>query len=109
MVTGKAIAHRRLLRIGATILMKSGIFAVINIGQFRLYVGEPYHLKERWDPILNQLNQGTCKHTALQAEWSKHNGKRNVTFHTVNDLRHETTLICYRQFLKDVQVGQPQG
>ncbi|NET50819.1 MAG: hypothetical protein F6K09_19430 [Merismopedia sp. SIO2A8] len=83
--------------------MKSGIFAVVNIGRLRLYVGEPCRVKERWSPILAQLEGGQCRHGALQMEWNKYEGNRKVTFHTASDLKKETTLIRYKQLLKDLQ------
>ena len=85
--------------------MKSGIFAVINIGTLRLYIGETHHLKQRWEPILQQLTQGCCKHVALQAEWDKEQGNRKVTFHTASELKHETTLIRYKVLLRDLSDG----
>lgn len=86
--------------------MKSGIFAVMNIGNLRLYVGEMHRFKERWERIMVQLEQGQCKHAALQAEWVKCSGDRKVTFHTLADLQAETTLLRYKQFVKDVQAKQ---
>ena len=86
--------------------MTSGIFAVVNIGQLRVYVGEMHTFKKRWESLLQQLNDGQCKHTGLQAEWDRHNGKRKVTFHTVADLKSETTLLRYKQFVKDIQAKQ---
>ncbi|MEM9925731.1 MAG: hypothetical protein AAF915_18610 [Cyanobacteria bacterium P01_D01_bin.50] len=32
--------------------MKSGIFAVVSIGEFKLYVGEVHHLKTRWRAMM---------------------------------------------------------
>ena len=86
--------------------MKSGIFAVVNIGQLRLYIGEMHNFKQRWEPLLQQLSQGQCKHVGLQAEWDKHKGERKVTFHTIDDLKSERTLLKYKQFVKDVQIKQ---
>ena len=89
--------------------MKSGIFAVVNIGQLRLYVGEMHTFKQRWEPLLEQLTEGRCKHAALQEEWNKHQGQRKVTFHTLADLKSETTLLRYKQFVKDVKAKQPSA
>lgn len=86
--------------------MKSGIFAVVNIGQLRLYVGEMHQFQQRWDPLLQKLNEGQCKHSELQAEWNQHQRERKVTFHTLEDLKPETTLLRYGQFVKDIQAKQ---
>ena len=86
--------------------MKSGIFAVVNVGQLRVYVGEMHTFKQRWEPLLQQLQEGQCKHAGLQAEWNNHNGDRKVSFHTFADLKSETGLLRYKQFVKDVQAKQ---
>ena len=78
----------------------------MNIGQLRVYVGEMHTFQKRWESILQQLNDGQCKHAGLQAEWNKHQGQRKVTFHTASDLKAETTLLRYKQFVRDVQTKQ---
>ncbi|MEM9213388.1 MAG: hypothetical protein AAGD25_03490 [Cyanobacteria bacterium P01_F01_bin.150] len=89
--------------------MTSGIFAVINLGQLRLYVGEMHTFKKRWEPLLRQLSEGRCSHKGLQAEWDKCQGERKVTFHTLADLKSEKTLLGYKQFVKDVQASKARA
>ncbi|MFE4106922.1 hypothetical protein [Almyronema epifaneia] len=83
-------------------VMKSGIYAVANIGALRLYLGETHQLKARWQPVLTQLSQGQYADTALQAEWIKQRGDRHFTFHTATDLVAATDLLGREQLLNDL-------
>lgn len=81
--------------------MKSGIFAVANIGQYRMYVGETHHLRTRWPVIMQQLDRGKFPSTKLQEAWYKWGKDRKFTFHTADQIVDDTTILGYKQFLKD--------
>lgn len=83
--------------------MKSGIYAVANIGPFRLYMGETHQLGDRWQQALTQLSQGAYTNKALQAEWVKQQGDRRFTFHTAADLLQEKDLLGRKQLLRDLE------
>ncbi|WP_348256388.1 hypothetical protein [Leptolyngbya sp. PL-A3] len=83
--------------------MQSGIFAVVTIGSYRLYIGEVHHLEQRWKPVLAQLNQGNYPDIQLQQTWNRVGGKRRFTFHTSKDLIEDLELLERAQFLADVE------
>lgn len=84
--------------------MSSGIFAVANIGKYRLYIGETHTLKERWAKILALLSRGTFPSSRLQQEWHAYGEQRRFTFHTAQELEHDTQLVGHGRFLKDASV-----
>lgn len=81
--------------------MSSGIFAVANIGKYRLYVGETHQLKARWAKMMGMFAQGTFPSKKIQQAWRESGKERRFTFHTAQQLSEETTIFNYRQFLKD--------
>ncbi|MBT9313173.1 GIY-YIG nuclease family protein [Leptothoe kymatousa] len=81
--------------------MQSGIFAIANIGKYRLYVGESHQLKERWAKMLYMFDQGKFPSKRLQAAWQESGEERKFTFHTAAEISEDTQLFGYRQFLKD--------
>jgi hypothetical protein len=90
--------------------MQSGIFAVVTIGPYRLYVGEVHHLEQRWKPALAKFEQGDFPNTNLQQAWNLVNGKRRFTFHTHKDLIEDFHLLGRAQLLADLALQkQRQG
>lgn len=81
--------------------MSSGIFAVANIGKYRLYVGETHQLKTRWAKIMTMFAQGTFPSEKIQQAWQESSKERRFTFHTAKQISEETDIVGYRQFLKD--------
>ncbi|MEO1590337.1 MAG: hypothetical protein AAFU71_03480 [Cyanobacteria bacterium J06632_22] len=81
--------------------MKSGIFAVANIGQYRVYVGETHHLKTRWPQLMQQLSQGNFPSVRLQRAWQESGQDRRFTFHTAKQIVEDNNILGYKQFLKD--------
>jgi hypothetical protein len=82
--------------------MSSGIFAVANIGQYKLYVGETHHLKTRWPKMLLQFSQGSFPNAKLQQAWQESGGSRRFTFYTAQQIREDDQILGLRQFLRDV-------
>ncbi|WP_439346493.1 hypothetical protein [Vacuolonema iberomarrocanum] len=83
--------------------MQSGIFAVVTIGEHRLYVGEVNHLKSRWRVMLTHFETGKYPHDALQAAWNQSGENRRFTFHKLDDLIHDHQLLRRSQLLKDLE------
>ncbi|MBX2863141.1 MAG: hypothetical protein KTR27_06260 [Leptolyngbyaceae cyanobacterium MAG.088] len=81
--------------------MSSGIFAVANIGKYRLYVGETHQLKGRWAKMMMMFVQGTFPSKEIQRAWQESSKERRFTFHTAKQISEDTSLFGYRQFLKD--------
>ena len=81
--------------------MSSGIFAVANIGQYRLYVGETHQLKTRWAKMMTLFAQGAFPSKKIQQAWQESSKERRFTFHTAKQIYEDTNLFGYRQFLKD--------
>jgi hypothetical protein len=87
--------------------MASGIYAVANFGNIRLYVGEVRHLKTRWPKMLGQLEQGNFPESTIQAEWLLHKGDRHFTFHTPDEIKADQQLRGRKLFVKDIQQARP--
>lgn len=83
--------------------MGSGIFAVVNVGTLRLYVGETNQLQTRWGSMVQQLMEGRYADPDFQAEWQRSQGQRHFTFHTSKDLLGEKTLRGRSRLLADLQ------
>jgi len=83
--------------------MQSGIFAVVTIGEYRLYVGEVHHLKSRWKVMLAHFEAGKYPHAELQSAWEKCGEKRRFTFHKAEELIHDCQLLRRSQLLKDLE------
>ena len=81
--------------------MSSGIFAVANVGKYRLYVGESHKLKARWAKMMTMFLQGTFQSQTIQQAWQESSKERKFTFHTAKEISEDTKLYGYRQFLKD--------
>ncbi|MDZ8050465.1 MAG: hypothetical protein RMX68_010105 [Aulosira sp. ZfuVER01] len=73
--------------------MASGIYAIANIGRFKLFVGDVTSIKVLWPPILNMLNTGTYPHAALQQEWQQFGKLRRFTFHTHKEIAGDREII----------------
>ena len=81
--------------------MSSGIYAVANIGKYRLYVGETHQLKPRWAKMMALFAQGTFPSKKIQQAWQESGKERRFTFHTAAQVAEDKTIVGYRQFLKD--------
>ena len=81
--------------------MSSGIFAVANVGKYRLYVGESHQLKARWAKMMTMFVQGTFPSQKIQQAWQESSKERRFTFHTADQISGDKDIVGYRQFLKD--------
>ena len=86
--------------------MSSGIFAVVNIGPLKLYIGEVHHLKTRWQPIMVQLSSGQHPDHQLQQTWQEVNGQRRFTFHTAKEIAENVQILGRQQFFTDLKQQQ---
>ena len=84
--------------------MKSGIFAVVNIGNLKLYVGETHHLQARWRLLMMLFINGKFPHSQLQAAWNQHGEERKFTFHTAKEIAENQQILGKKQFLADVEI-----
>jgi len=77
--------------------MASGIYAIANIGRFKIYVSDVNHIKLIWPSILDMLNSGKYPHLALQQEWEQLRQQRYFTFHTQNEIAGDPEIIGIEQ------------
>ncbi|MDZ7959745.1 MAG: hypothetical protein RMY34_17985 [Aulosira sp. DedQUE10] len=77
--------------------MASGIYAIANIGRFKVYVSDVNHIKLIWPSILDTLNSGNHPHSALQQEWQHLGQQRYFTFHTQNEIAGNREIIGIEQ------------
>ncbi|MGD1871599.1 MAG: hypothetical protein ACFB02_00950 [Mastigocoleus sp.] len=82
--------------------MKSGIFAVVNIGDIKLYIGEAHQLKGRWKALMTLFINGKFPHSQLQKAWNQKGNERRFTFHTANDVAQDKQIIGREQFFLDI-------
>ncbi len=73
--------------------MASGIYAVVHIGQLKVYVCEAGAIHRNWPVLLAQLTQGTHPNAELQQAWNQEGGKRYFTFHTRKDLESDREIL----------------
>jgi hypothetical protein len=66
--------------------MASGIYAVVHVGNKKLFVSDVSHLGAVWPKILAQLNSGTYPDREVQDAWNREKGKRRFSFHLKQDL-----------------------
>lgn len=85
--------------------MQSGIFAVVTIGPYRLYVGEVHHLKTRWKVMLEHFETGNYPHAGLQAAWDQWGAHRRFNFYKAADLLPDRQLWRRSQLLKDLETA----
>ncbi len=79
--------------VSAFCVMASGIYAVVHIGQLKLYVCEASRVHKDWPPLLAQLTTGTHPNAALQQAWNQEGEKRYFTFHTRKDLEADREIL----------------
>lgn len=84
--------------------MRSGIFAVVSIGAYRLYVGEVHHIKTRWRSLLADFEAGRHPDPHLQQTWNRYGKQRRFTFHTAQDLKDDIQLLERHRFLEDAEI-----
>lgn len=85
--------------------MKSGIFAVVNIGELQLYVGEVHHLHKRWERLMMLFHNGKFPHSQLQETWNQKGNERRFTFHTADEIATNHKILGKKQFLTDVDIS----
>lgn len=85
--------------------MRSGIFAVANIGKYKIYIGETHQLKPRWQRMVEQFMQGQFPNAKLQQAWAESGEERRFTFHTANEITANTSILGRNQFLRDINRG----
>jgi len=56
--------------------------------------------------MLARLENGTHPNPKLQQAWNQVDGSRRFTFHTRNDLLHDSQFLGRPQFLADVGMDQ---
>ncbi|MBD2354727.1 hypothetical protein H6G41_08805 [Tolypothrix sp. FACHB-123] len=77
--------------------MATGIYAIANIGRFKVFVGDVSSIKLVWPEILEMLNSGNYPHTALQQEWQQLGQQRHFTFHTRKDIVGDGEILGIEQ------------
>jgi hypothetical protein len=77
--------------------MASGIYAVANIGRFKLFVGDASNIEKAWPPLMAMLNSGTHPNATLQEEWNKQGEQRRFTFHTGQEIAGNQGIIGIEQ------------
>ncbi|MBW4562941.1 MAG: hypothetical protein KME32_17695 [Mojavia pulchra JT2-VF2] len=77
--------------------MASGIYAIANIGCFKLFVGDVSNIKINWPPLMDMLNSGNYPHMALQEEWNRVGEQRSFTFHTQDEIASNREIIGIEQ------------
>ena len=85
--------------------MKSGIFAVVNIGEFKLYVGETHHLHTRWRAMIMLFNNGKFPHSQLQVAWNQKGEQRRFTFHRADEIVDNREILGRKQFFADIEIS----
>ncbi|MBW4641553.1 MAG: hypothetical protein KME23_00730 [Goleter apudmare HA4340-LM2] len=73
--------------------MSDQIYAIANIGRFKLFVGDVSRITVLWPPQLAILNSGNHPHTALQEEWNLAANQRRFTFHTRKEIEGNREII----------------
>lgn len=73
--------------------MASGIYAVVHIGDKKLFVSDVSHLSAIWPTVLAQLNNGTHPNREIQDVWQRERGKRHFSFHLKQDLIENPDII----------------
>ena len=66
--------------------MKHKIYAVVNLNQKKLFVGEAAQLTINWPPLLARLNSRRYSDIEFQVVWNQEADKRYFSFHTWQDL-----------------------
>lgn len=77
--------------------MSDKIYAIANIGRFKLFVGDVSRITVVWPPQLAMLNSGKHSHTALQEEWNRAGHLRRFTFHTRQEIQGNQEIIGIEQ------------
>jgi hypothetical protein len=80
--------------------MSSKIYAIANIGRFKLFVGDVHSIKLIWPGTLEMLNSGNYPHAALQQEWQKVGQQRHFTFHTHKEIAGNRQILGIEQLEK---------
>lgn len=83
--------------------MGSKIYAIANIGEKRLFVGDASQLSTTWQPMLEQLNRGTFPNRELQVAWSQSAGKRRFTFHLQQDIINDAAIIGIEKLRRELR------
>jgi hypothetical protein len=83
--------------INFSLVMASGIYAIANIGRFKVFVGDVNSVKLVWPTILEMLNTGTYPHAELQREWQQLGQQRHFTFHTQKEIAGNREIIGIEQ------------
>ncbi|WP_448572607.1 hypothetical protein [Trichothermofontia sp.] len=96
--------HQRQLQAIAAAEADPDLYAVAQIGTLLLYVGNTRTLKDRWPPILANLEAGRYPHAALQNAWTRLEGQRNFKFHTRKTLLEMRHVINIEQFFQDIHL-----
>lgn len=78
--------------------MNSSVYAVVNIGNVKLFVGDASQLSTNWKPIFTQLNLGTYPHPLVQIAWKQAGNKRRFSFHSKEDLINDSDIIGLKPF-----------
>ena len=84
--------------------MKSGIFAVVNIGDLKIYVGETHRIQTRWRAMMMLLMNGEFPHSQLQAAWNLKGEERRFTFHRADEIVDNHEILGRKQFFADIEI-----
>ncbi len=87
--------------------MTSGIYAIVHIGHLKLYVSDASTLQRAWPSLLAQLESGSYPDTLVQAVWNQAGKQRRFTFHTLQEITHDPTVLGTEQLIKDARKPKP--
>jgi group I intron endonuclease len=78
----------------------SGIYAVANEVNSKVYIGSAVDIKRRWIRHVCRLRQGTHTNPILQAAWNKH-GELNFNFTVIEEVPDKPQLLIREQVWLD--------
>jgi group I intron endonuclease len=80
--------------------MKSGIYAIKNIINNKVYIGSAINIDKRWASHKHHLRQGKHHSEHLQCAWDKY-GEQNFKFEVLEEVQNPLHLISYEQVYLD--------
>lgn len=80
--------------------MISGIYAILNTSNDKMYVGSAVNIKKRWDDHKTRLNNNYHRNEYLQRAWNKY-GNECFMFVTIEIIEDKLKLIEREQFYID--------
>ena len=82
-------------------IIKSGIYKIVNLVNYKIYVGSAFNLKERFRSHRNELRRKVHVNIPLQNAWNKY-GEENFKFEILEKVSDITKLLEREQFYLDM-------